>query len=203
MIAPKKKILDKAFNLFLKKSYESVTLREIQEAANTSRGAIYHHYRSKEDIYEQVLNEYILPAFNSYSYIDEEEKKNLLNTIYASLKYRQNHLSMLREVTNSNINNYNFFRMVYEANEHNKNFCEQTNWLMEKEFKGWRNTVQQAMRTGEIRSDIDIDYTAQYFILTPLGLGNLSAFNKYIHIDTNDVRSIYLKFYNLMKKSFM
>lgn len=200
MISPKQNILIKSLNLFLQKSYESVTLRDIQDATGASRGAIYHHFRSKEEIYEQVLNEFLLPAFNSYTFVEEEEKKSLINTIYAALKYRQNYTSMLKEATNSKINDYDFFKLIYQANEHSENFKEQTNWLMEKEFKGWKNTIQYAIRTGEIRSDIDIDYIAQYFVMAPLGLGNLSAFNKYIHIDTNDVRSIYTKFYNLLQK---
>lgn len=196
----KKKILEKSLYLFLLKSYESVTMREIQEAAGISRGAIYHHFKSKEDIYEQIVNEYLLPAFSSYSFISEEDKKSLINTIYASLKFRQNHINNLKEITNSKITDFNFFKFIFQASEHCKSFYEQTNLLTEKEFNGWRNTIQNAMRTGEIKSDIDIDFAAQYFITSPLGLGNFSVLSKYIHIN-NDTRSVYTKFYNLLKKT--
>jgi len=196
----KKKIIEKSFCLFLTKSYESVTLREIQETAGTSRGAIYHHFSSKEEIYEDTINQYLIPAFSSYSASTEEEKKNLLNTIYASIKYRQSHINILKEVTNSRITDYDFFKFIYQAVEHSKNFKEQANLIVEKDFKSWRNCVQNAMRIGEIRSDIDIDFTAQYFLSSPLGLGNLSAFSKYIHIDIKDTRTLYHKFYNLLIK---
>lgn len=196
----KKKIIENSFCLFLTKSYESVTLREIQEATKTSRGAIYHHFTSKEEIYEDTINEYLIPAFSSYSTSTEEDKNSLLNTIYSSIKYRQSHINILKEVTNSKITDYDFFKFIYQAVEHSKNFNEKANLIVEKDFKSWRNCIQNAMRKGEIRSDIDIDFTAQYFLSAPLGLGNLSAFNKYIHIDIKDTRSIYLKFYNLLNK---
>lgn len=196
----KKKIIENSFCLFLSKSYESVTLREIQETTGTSRGAIYHHFNSKEEIYEETINQYLIPAFSSYSITDEEDKKNMINTIYASIKYRQSHTNILKEVTNSKITDYDFFKFIYQAAEHSKNFSEQANLIVEKDFRSWRNCVQNAMRTGEIRSDIDIDFTAQYFLTAPLGLGNLSAFKKYIHTDINDTRTLYLKFYNLLIK---
>jgi len=196
----KKKIIEKSFCLFLIKSYESVSLREIQESAGTSRGAIYHHFTSKEEIYEETIKEYLLPAFSSYSISTEDDKKNMLNTIYASIKYRQSHLSILKDVTNSKITDYDFYKFIYQASEHSSNFNEQANLIVEKDFKGWRNCVQNAMRIGEIRSDIDIDFSAQYFLTAPLGLGNLSAFNKYVHTDIKDTRTLYLKFYNLISK---
>lgn len=200
MKSSKKKIIEKSFYLFLTKSYESVSVREIQESAGVSRGAIYHHFENKEEIYEETIKEYLLPAFSNYSIFSEEDNKNMLNTIYASIKYRQIHLLLLKEVTNSKINDYDFFKFIYQAAEHSSNFKEHANLIVEKDFKAWRNCVQNAMRTGEIRSDIDIDFTAQYFLIAPLGMGNLSAFNKYIHTDINDVRTLYLKFYNLISK---
>lgn len=198
MTNSKKKLLEKAFLLFITKNFDSVTINEIQKAAKVSRGAVYHHFKSKEDIYEQVVNEYLLPAFSSYSSIDDEEKKTLLNTIYASIKCKQNHTNLIKEITKSKFTDYQFFKFVYEATERSEIFKEEVNLLVEKEFKGWRSIIQNAIQSNEIRSDVDIDYVAQYFIMSPLGLGNFSAFNKYIiNIDTN-IRTTYLKFYNFL-----
>lgn len=194
----KKKLLEKAFLLFISKNYDSVTINEIQKAAKVSRGAVYHHFKSKEDIYEQVVNEFLLPSFSSYSSVENEEKKTLLNTIYSSIKCKQNHMNLIKEISKSKISDYQFFKFVYEATEHSQTFKEEVNLLVEKEFNSWRNIIKNAIQSNEIRSDIDIDYVAQYFVMSPLGLGNFSAFNKYIiNIDTN-IRTNYLKFYNFL-----
>lgn len=196
----KNKILEKAFNLFLINSYESVTMQQIQEASGVSRGAIYHHFKSKEEIFNAVVNIYLLPAFSSYSMIAEEEKKSLREMIYAAIKYRQNHINMLKDVTTFKLTDFYFFKFIFQATEHFKEFTEQVNLLSEKEFNGWRNMIQTAMRTGEIRADIDLEYSAQMFLVTPLGLGVFSAFSNYININTKDIRTSYLRFYALLKK---
>ena len=197
----RKKILDKSFGLFLNENYDSVTMQQIQEASQVSRGAIYHHFKSKEDIFKEIVDIYLLPIFSSFSSITEEEKGTLLNTIYGSIKCRQNHQQLLKEVVPFKMSDFYLYKFIFQATEQYPEFNEQVNTLAEKEFNGWRNIIQTAMRTGEIRSDIELDYVAQSFITIPLGLGVFSAFSNYINVNTKDIRTSYLKFYNLLKKN--
>ena len=44
------KILDAAALLFLQKGYQNTTLQDIIDATKLSKGAVYHHFRSKEEI---------------------------------------------------------------------------------------------------------------------------------------------------------
>lgn len=196
----KKKILENAFNLFLTESYSSVSMQRIQNASGVSRGAIYHHFKSKEVIFEEIVNEYLIPAFSTYSMIQEDDKSSLQNMIYASIKSRQSHINLLKEITSFKLVDFYFFKFIFQASEHCKDFTEKINVLSEKEFNGWRNCIQLAMRTGEIRSDIDLDYVAQSFMTIPLGLGVFSAFSNYININTKDLRTAYLRFYSMLKK---
>ena len=102
----KKKILENAFNLFLTESYSSVSMQKIQNSSGVSRGAIYHHFKSKEEIFEEVVNEYLMPAFSSYSMIQEDDKSSLQNMIYASIKCRQSHINLLKEVTSFKLTDF-------------------------------------------------------------------------------------------------
>lgn len=48
-----KRILDVSMNLFLTKGYDHTTIQDIiNELGNLSKGAIYHHFKSKEEIFE-------------------------------------------------------------------------------------------------------------------------------------------------------
>ena len=49
-----KKILDAAAALFAEKGYQSTTLQDIIDATGLSKGAVYHHFRSKEEIARKV-----------------------------------------------------------------------------------------------------------------------------------------------------
>lgn len=196
----KQKILTKAFNLFITKSYDSVSMNDIQTASEVSRGAIYHHFKSKEEIYESVLNEYLLPIFETYSTVVEDTNCTLMEAILSAVKARQSHINVLKDITSYKLADFYFFKFIYQAIEHSVTFKEKVNLLTEKEFNLWRSIIQASMRKGEIRSDIDIDSVAQWFILSPLGLGLSAAFSNYININANDLRSVYLRYYNLLKK---
>lgn len=200
MNSSKQKILDKAFKLFLNKSYDSVSMRDIQEEAHVSRGAIYHHFKSKEEIYECVLNDYILPTFTEYSTIASDLNCTLSEAIQSSIKARQSHHRLLKDVVPFKLVDFYFFKFIYQATEYSQTFQEKINLLTEKEFNAWRSIIQSAMRKGEIRPDIDLDSVAQWFIVSPMGLGLSAAFCNYININTNDLRSIYLRYYQLLKK---
>lgn len=50
----KTKIVQAAYELFAEKGYEETTLNEIIQATDLSKGAIYHHFRSKLDILETM-----------------------------------------------------------------------------------------------------------------------------------------------------
>ncbi len=48
------KILDAAARLFAEKGYQNTTLQDIIEDTGLSKGAVYHHFRSKEEIAQKV-----------------------------------------------------------------------------------------------------------------------------------------------------
>lgn len=50
-----RRILDVAFRLFMEKGYEHTSIQDmIDELGGLSKGAIYHHFKSKEEILEAV-----------------------------------------------------------------------------------------------------------------------------------------------------
>ena len=49
-----RKILDTAERLFVEKGYDRASLQDIIRATGLSKGAIYHHFKSKEDILTAV-----------------------------------------------------------------------------------------------------------------------------------------------------
>ena len=51
-----RKILDSAERLFIEKGYDKTSLQNIIDATGLSKGAIYHHFTSKEDIFYFVCD---------------------------------------------------------------------------------------------------------------------------------------------------
>lgn len=59
------KILFTAQKLFLSKGYEETTLDDIIAESNSSKGALYHHFKSKQDILKSMI-EYFIGELNQY-----------------------------------------------------------------------------------------------------------------------------------------
>ena len=49
-IIKREKIIDAAVKVFLRKGFEKATVREIAREAGITTGAIYHHYRNKDEL---------------------------------------------------------------------------------------------------------------------------------------------------------
>ncbi|GAA0077246.1 TetR/AcrR family transcriptional regulator [Clostridium sp. CTA-5] len=52
----KQRIIDAAITVFTTKSFEDVTMREIAATAGLTTGAIYYHYKSKDELLYDVIN---------------------------------------------------------------------------------------------------------------------------------------------------
>ena len=69
------RILDTASTLFLQKGYDKTTLQDIIDATKLSKGAIYHHFASKEAILIAVVDR--MGDFNSAVLAEIRDRKGL------------------------------------------------------------------------------------------------------------------------------
>ncbi len=53
----KRRITDKAKQLFIRKGFGAVSMNEVCEAAEVSKGSLYHYFKSKDELFLQVLEE--------------------------------------------------------------------------------------------------------------------------------------------------
>lgn len=51
----KERILEKALELFSVKGFQAVSTREIAEAVGVQKGALYNHFKNKQDIFDQII----------------------------------------------------------------------------------------------------------------------------------------------------
>lgn len=82
------KILEVSRRLFQAKGYEHTTIQDIVDALGMSKGAVYHHFKSKEAIYDRIATLYY-DRFNWFRNADElpggtglEKLQNLLEFLF-------------------------------------------------------------------------------------------------------------------------
>ncbi|MFF5257847.1 TetR family transcriptional regulator [Actinomadura viridis] len=69
----RREIVDSALQLFEREGFDRTTLKQIVAGANLTKGAFYHHFRSKEDLLWQIQNEYLDTQLESARRILEED----------------------------------------------------------------------------------------------------------------------------------
>ncbi len=52
-------LIQRALELFERKGYPRTTVKDIVDAAGLTKGAFYHHFRSKEEVLEIIHNDYV------------------------------------------------------------------------------------------------------------------------------------------------
>lgn len=58
-MSTKQKILKEALELFSKRGYSSVSVREISKAVGVRESALYKHFKNKQDVFDTLVEEYI------------------------------------------------------------------------------------------------------------------------------------------------
>lgn len=53
----KQQVINAATTLFSEKGFEKTSMREICSAANVSKGLVYHHFQSKNEILEKIFSD--------------------------------------------------------------------------------------------------------------------------------------------------
>ncbi len=102
------RILDISTKLFIEKGYEQTSIQDILDALNLSKGGLYHHFKSKEEILEAVMKkraQYIANKLNDM--IQKTKAKNAKEKLKKILYHLGNDSEshMLDVVLTSQINN--------------------------------------------------------------------------------------------------
>lgn len=89
----KEKIIDESLKLFSVKGYMSTSITDIIQAAGSSKGGFYNHFKSKEDLYFEILSK----ARKLWRERNLQATQNIKNPIDKIKKiltnYRDNYLS--------------------------------------------------------------------------------------------------------------
>lgn len=78
-------ILEVSKQLILKKGYNATSMRDIAETADITPGAIYNHFKGKEEIFETLIEE-SMPLFQMNMLMDQIEITEPEETLRATIR---------------------------------------------------------------------------------------------------------------------
>ncbi|MDR2949560.1 MAG: TetR/AcrR family transcriptional regulator [Prevotella sp.] len=193
MTDSKKQILHTALKLFLRNSYKEVSLRDIVDEVGLTKGAFYHYYASKEQLFEEVVkyfyNNAIITNYNNFP-------KSSLKEFY------EYYLNTLQEPDDFDDveGDMNFFIFLSEASKRIPTFMEIHLVQRKKELWAWSEIIEIAKRNKEIKSNIPNEDLAIMFLNMSDGVSMNRAINGKEGIAAlNDVKRDWDNLYNLLK----
>lgn len=65
-------ILTCALKLFLEKGYDAATMMDLVRATGLSKGAFYHYFKNKEELYQATIEHYFLRFFQTETHLPED-----------------------------------------------------------------------------------------------------------------------------------
>ena len=80
-----KRILDAAVEIFAQKGYHDTRVDDIVKASGTSKGAVYFHFPSKQDVFLFVIDQFANRLSDGLHEAIEREEKGV-NQVYAALQ---------------------------------------------------------------------------------------------------------------------
>lgn len=169
MVNTREHILNVSLQLFLQKSYKEVTLKEIVEKTGMSKGAFYHYFESKEQVFLECTDFAISSSMENYKKIN----KNSLYDFYHDY-FKQNNLEAFfpgSENTDYTSYELNIYTLLFEGVKLFPSFQEKLVEAMQIELNAWKEIVQLARQKGEINSVMSDDQIARMFIYSSDGVG--------------------------------
>ncbi len=110
----KEKILSTAFKLFVNHGYHNTSMRQLVEASGMSKGAFYHYFKSKSELYDQVISQYFLSFYKEVDWKKYEEINLSVKEIEHEMQqFYLNFVPQIVALTEKGISEY--YIMYFEA----------------------------------------------------------------------------------------
>jgi TetR/AcrR family transcriptional regulator, transcriptional repressor for nem operon len=155
-------ILDTAFTLFMNNNYESVTFTELCRATKLTKGAVYHYFSSKEELFKAVIDKYVLLAHNK-SQADSLALDQLIKFKIAEIEHRMQN-SIVCKLDKYNSAPLNYIQLLFLSYKYYPDFKKIGDAIMVSEIEIWNKAISNSIKQGVIRNDIDVETTAFTFI---------------------------------------
>jgi AcrR family transcriptional regulator len=144
----KQKIIDAAIQLFSRKGFHSTSLSELAEATGLTKGALYHHFESKDTLFYAVL-ENLRFLWRERVFRDMLQKKGALERLETLF---DNHACLIEEretfclVLSS---------LVMEMDNVNSEFMDALREIFADLTALIQRVIEKGQENGEIRKNLD------------------------------------------------
>ncbi|GAB6088681.1 TetR/AcrR family transcriptional regulator [Spirochaeta dissipatitropha] len=148
-------IVRAALRVFMRQGYEAASFTALCKAAGISKGAVYHYFTGKDDLYYHCLLDFFGNTSESHWTTDPAE--SLHERIELGFKY----VDIFRQRIQDRFGLHrddailHFYSFLYEATRKYPEFQRRMDAGDDRKHSNLREEFRQAQDAGEIRADLD------------------------------------------------
>jgi TetR/AcrR family transcriptional regulator, transcriptional repressor for nem operon len=197
----KDKILFVALKFFLTKPYTEVTMSEILKESGLSKGGFYHHFESKEVLYCEIVNKYLLGSLrieldNIIKNSSETAFRDSLPSYLGSMLRLADEKLKELDLKPEDINLYN---IMFDMMKYYKGFDDILCKFHDDEINMLKTLIENGIKTGELKKDLDSLSLANHIHALMHGISVLSVLDENIETINERVQELFEGLYRLIK----
>jgi TetR/AcrR family transcriptional regulator, transcriptional repressor for nem operon len=198
----KEHIIEVSCKLFLQKSYKEVTMNELVKKSGLSKGAFYHYFKSKEDLFLAVLEFFFTTVHNFHFH---EYSKDSLYEFYHDYSKNveiltEKFVPMLKDNESDDEFTMNYFTLAFDALKLFPDFKSKMIESQTIERRMWMDAIELAKNRGEIKTDIPDEKLAKMFIYMGDGSAMHLVMNgSYLTLMVKPIIELWDQLYELIK----
>ncbi|WP_377889800.1 TetR/AcrR family transcriptional regulator [Alkalihalobacillus sp. R86527] len=150
-------LLEAAKNVFIQHGYENATMKHIMEEANVSRGGLYQYFKSKEDVYEEILKEGLETAMEDTEEILKNEELSHWDLLMKRLFGEEQELEKMDPMAASNLE----FFITGRNDERRRKYGKER---YHYGIRIYNDVIQNGQKCGEFSSKFDSELVARSII---------------------------------------
>lgn len=160
-------ILERAFDVFMEKGYDSTSISVLQQELDMSRGAMYRYFRNKEELFVSVVDQYFFRIFEK---ILKNVRENLTAKEMIEVVYRRQKF-IASALEKSNITRavfLNYTALMIQAAKHYPDFVNKFKKIETRLLQSWKNALKNSIKAKEVKNDINISVLSVLFSNTTI-----------------------------------
>lgn len=168
----KEHIIKVACKLFLQKNFKEVTMKELVKSTGLSKGAFYHYFESKEQLFLEVIDFFFTKIMvHEYEKYSQESFYRFFHDYGDEIKnYSKEYLKLYIGEESEAEFNMNYFALAFDALKLFPEFRGRMVEEQHRELRIWTEVIENARKKGEIKSVLTDEQIAQLFIYTGDGV---------------------------------
>ncbi|HHE38564.1 MAG TPA: TetR/AcrR family transcriptional regulator [Candidatus Cloacimonetes bacterium] len=174
----KENILKTALELFLKKGYEKTSMNEIAGMVGISKPAVYHHFKSKEELAINVIDyfEQKVTAWNREQTRNLQTFPEFLHFFISSIPIFRKIEDVILDKATGNEISMGFNDLILALSKQNETVKNKINTIFHKTQNALKTRIENAQNYNLIRSDLDAETIAVIIHSIIEGMGMISNF---------------------------